>query len=61
MNKGITMLDGPETWLLITCLILVVIGILAQFVPTRKHEEDTTAYWKRKISESGKRQQWGGR
>lgn len=54
-------MDGPETWLMIVAGSLVVIGLVAQFVPTSKHREDTVAYWKRKIAENGRKQQWGGR
>lgn len=54
-------MDGPESWLMIVAFLLVVIGVVAHLVPTRKQREDTVAYWKRKIRENGKRQQWGGR
>ena len=54
-------MDGPETWLMIVAGSLVVIGLFAHLVPTRKQSEDIVAYWKRKIAENGRKQQWGGR
>ena len=49
-----------EVWLALTAIVLIVLWIVAE-VSTRKNEEDTTAYWKRKIAENGRRQQWGGK
>ena len=49
-----------ELWLALTAIALIVLWLVAE-VSTYKHREDATAYWKRKIAENGKRQQWGGK